>query len=303
MPFVRARCFTTGLVLLLATSLAHAQDQPVMPPDFTFDFAPMGGMGGPGGPGGQSLAMSPAVQEDLKLSDKQKAQLKRLQGSAIQKAREAFAAAQEGGVEPQEMMEGMAGLRREHESAVSKVLDKAQKARLAQIELQREGLLAVTKPDVATKIKLTSPQSRKVKTILSEMRQAQFRGMPTPPGGGGPPGAGAFPGGGPPGGRPDFNSEEFRAQLVKVMDEQKKIRAASTQKIAEILTKDQTAAFEKLLGEPFDLAKLNAGPPTADPPSAAAPSAEAETPKSETPKKDAPAKTQPKSKSRKNQTP
>ena len=342
MRSIPARCFTTGLVLALAISAAQAQGPPQGMP------FPMGGPGGPGGPGGQSLVMMPAVQEDLGLTDKQKTQLQKLQASMRQKMRDGMQQAREGGVDPQEMMEGMAALRRENEAAISKVLDKAQKARLAQIELQREGLLAVAKSDVASKLKLNSTQNKKVKTIVDEMRQAMFRAMPAPPGGfpgGGPPGGG-FPGGGPPGGgvgpggdanananagfpgggapggggfpgaggapggnagpggggpgggMPDFNSPEFRAQMTKMMETQKKLRDTASSKIGEVLTADQTAAFEKLTGKPFDLSKINPGPRPGDPPADGAPKAE-----EDTPKKDAPAKTQPKTKSRRNQSP
>jgi Spy/CpxP family protein refolding chaperone len=358
MRSIPARCFTAGLVLVLAISAAQAQGPP---PGMPF---PMGGPGGPGGPGGQPLVMAAPVQEDLGLTEKQKTQLKKLQASMQQQMRDGMQQAREGGVDPQEMMEGMNTLRREYEAAIAKVLDKAQKARLAQIELQREGVLAVAKSDIASKIKLTSPQSKKVKTIVDEMRQAQFRAMPAPPaggfpgggppgggvpgggvpggggnpGGGGPPGGGVGPGGeggpgggfpggvpgggfvgggfagggpggggpggggpgggGPGGGGPDFNNPEFRAQMAKAMEAQKKIRDAATAKVGEILTTDQTAAFEKMTGKPFDFSKITPAPPPGNPPAEVAPNTEAGTPK-----KDAPAKTQPKTKSRKSQAP
>jgi hypothetical protein len=41
---------------------------------------------------------------------------------------------------------------------------------------------------------------------------------------------------------------------------QEKIRATATEKIAKVLTKDQSAAFDKMLGKPFDLSKLRPGP-------------------------------------------
>ena len=121
-----------------------------------------------------------SVQEDLGLTEKQKTQLKRIQGSTDQKTRQTFQEAGENGLEPNEMMELMNSIGREKNSAVAKVLDKNQKARLSQIELQREGLMAVAKSDIAGKLKLSSAQTKKVKSIIVEMRQAQFRGMPGP---------------------------------------------------------------------------------------------------------------------------
>lgn len=320
-----ARWFSIGVILILAITLVQAQEQPGSMP------FPPGGMGGPGGP---SLLMSEAVQDDLKLSEKQKTLLKKLQASMAQKTRQTFEEAQANGLEPGEMMEAMGTLNRDHNAAVSKVLVKSQKARLSQIELQREGLLALAKTDIASKLKLSPIQTKKVKSIVGEMRQAMFRGVPGPPGGGlrggpppddqtgaapkgkrsatkakkanprgnapaggdMPPGAeglpggeffGGFPGGGP----PDFNSEQFKEQMAKMMEAQKKNRDAALEKIAEVLTKEQSAAFEKLTGEPFDFLKLKFGPPGEKPPGA-------DTPKDggDTPKKDAPAKTQPKMK-------
>ena len=83
--------------------------------------------------------------------------------------------------------------------------------------------------------------------------------------------------------------------MTKMMETQKKSRDAATAKIGEILTADQTGAFEKLTGKPFDFSKITPGPPAGDPPPRpAAPKAE-----EEAPKKAAPAKNQPKTKTRK----
>jgi hypothetical protein len=179
----------TALALTLTTTLVHAQGPPGGP-------FPPGGMGGPGG--GPNLIMSAAVQEDLALTDKQKSQFKRIETAMMQKRQEAFMAANaEGGVDPQAMMSTMNNLRREQDAAFAKILDKKQKSRLAQIELQREGLLAVARQDVGTKLKMTAAQSKKVKAIIDEMRQSQAQSMPFPPGFGAP-GGGRGPGGFPP---------------------------------------------------------------------------------------------------------
>jgi hypothetical protein len=335
---MRSNCASwlmAGLVMTLAASTVRAQGPPGM-------FPPQGGMGGPGGMfGAPSMIASEAVQEDLGLSDKQKAQIKKLQASMLQRTRETFLAARENGVDPQEVMQEMSSLARDNNAAITRVLDKNQKARLAQIELQRDGLLALARADVAGKVKLTSTQTRKIKTIVDEMRQAQARSMPAPPGFGGPPADGiaaapkvaavpkskganakgrrtpqggnaapggedtppggeGFPGGGPPGfgnlnggppgGMPDFNSEEFKAQFARMMEANKKIRETATDKIGEVLTPEQKQAFDKLIGKPFDFSKAQPGPP----PGADTPKAE-----EEATKKEAPAKSQSKTRSRK----
>ena len=101
--------------------------------------------------------------------------------------------------------------------------------------------------------------------------------------------------GGFPGGMPDFNSEEFKAHFAKMAEAEKKIRATASQKIGEVLTKEQNDAFEKLLGKTFDFSKLKPNPQPGAAPEADTPKAQAETPKPATPAK-------PKSKMRKDRS-
>jgi hypothetical protein len=93
---------------------------------------------------------------------------------------------------------------------------------------------------------------------------------------------------------PDFNSEEFKAMFAKMAESEKKLRVTANQKIGEVLTKEQNDAFEKLLGKPFDFAKLNPSSQPGANPEAEAPKAEGEMAKPATPAKA-------KSKTRKNQ--
>jgi Spy/CpxP family protein refolding chaperone len=142
--------------------------------------------------------MFPAVQKELKLTDSQKGQLKKLETTLNQKRRTAFSKARQGGFDPERMRTSMESINREQEQGVAKILDKPQSARLGEIDLQREGIFAVARTPVAKKLKLTSDQSGKIKTFIDEMRQAQRDAMPAPPEGFRGPGGGA-PGGGPPG--------------------------------------------------------------------------------------------------------
>jgi hypothetical protein len=45
-----------------------------------------------------------------------------------------------------------------------------------------------------------------------------------------------------------------------------KIRTTATTKIGEVLTKDQKATFDKLLGKPFDFSTIRPGPGPGGPP-------------------------------------
>lgn len=211
---VRAASFA----LALLSSVAQAQGPP----------GDRGGpRGGPGGPGGPSLINAAPVQKELNLSESQKSQLKKLDASMAQKRRAAMPRrGQQGAFDPEKMRSAMDKLRHEQVEGIAKILEKKQKDRLAEIELQREGFFALAKPEIAKKLKLTPDQSAKVTSVIEEMRKAEREAMPPPPegfggpdggppgggppgeggfvGGGGPPGQGGFAGGGGPPGEGDF---------------------------------------------------------------------------------------------------
>jgi hypothetical protein len=259
--------------------------------------------------------MNEAVQKDLKLTATQTQKLQQIEETMRAKRREMFEGAGEERPDPQTVMAAMTTLRRQQDAAIAKVLDKSQKTRLSEIELQRDGIVAVARKEIATKLKITAVQSKKIQAIIDDMRIAQrtlmpqfgggppggggfpggggpppggpgggdFGGGPPPGGGpggdgpfpGGPPGGGeggfpggppqgeggrGFPGGGPPGAGPDFNNPEMRAQFAKMREAQDKLQTTATKKIKAVLTKDQKAAFDEMLGEPFDLSTLRRGP-------------------------------------------
>jgi len=135
----KATVLAASLALALLSSVALAQGPP-------------GGPGGPrGGPGGPSLLNAAPVQKELNLSESQKSQLKKLDTAMGQKRRSSFSRRGQGEPDPEKMRSAMDKLRREHDEAVAKVLDKKQKERLSEIELQREGILAVARPNVAAR--------------------------------------------------------------------------------------------------------------------------------------------------------
>ena len=153
--------------------------------------------------------MAAPVQKELGLTEKQKSQLKKLDTTMSQKHRQMFTRtrSRQGDTDPEKMRKSIDSLRSEQEEAISKILEPKQKTRLGEIELQREGIFAVARTDVAKKLKLTSTQTDKIKTIVDQMRQDERVAMPRPPEGSqgpgsGPPGENGFPGGGPPRGGP-----------------------------------------------------------------------------------------------------
>jgi hypothetical protein len=214
-----------------------------------------GGFGGPGGGGFRptdltALVRDEAVQEELKLTDKQKTQLNELNDTASQKRQDLMqsmrgnrgnrnnnnqpavdpntgeaidpaiaqeARRQEQAAQREAMQTAMTDLQNEHEATVKKIITPKKWTRLVQIALQAEGLMAVSRPDVAQAINVNPLQSEQIQAVLADMQTAQrdvgqaqremFATMfPGFGGRGGGPGGGGPGGGGPGGGAGRFNN-------------------------------------------------------------------------------------------------
>ena len=127
--------------------------------------------------------------------------------------------------------------------AVGEVLKPEQLTRLKQIELQRAGFMAYTRPEVQTALKLNDEQKEKVKTITEEANKqireafgALGAGGTRPPRGQG--GAGRGQGG-----------RGFGANNEKVTA----IRKETGEKVVALLSDDQKKSWKELTGEPFTL--------------------------------------------------
>jgi Spy/CpxP family protein refolding chaperone len=170
----KCRDFALGLALVFVTQTAQAQTPPAQPSP----------PAEPPRSGVPSLVLSPEVQKDLDLTQKQEAVIKRLASKSAERRATLAEAGAEGG-ELEAKKAATTDLERGLEAKVFKVLNKRQKERLAQLEMQRIGSLAVVRKDIATKLKLTSAQNKKIKAIVYEMREEMARSMPrlpdTPP--------------------------------------------------------------------------------------------------------------------------
>jgi hypothetical protein len=239
------RGFALGLVagcLALAVPVARGQDA-ITAPD------------GPGMPGAESgvpgqtsilmIVIAPAVQQELKLDDDQKNRIFALAREGQKKGRDLMQAALRGGGQgnPQAFLAAGAQLRQENERAVSKILKPDQKERVDQILLQVDGPLAVSRPEIGKKIGLSQSQTQKVQLTMMQMMQAQRQMFL----------AARFGGGGGNGG--DVMPEA--GQLAAGRAAMNKLREDATRQLARILTAKQREAFNTLLGEPFDLAKID----------------------------------------------
>src|SRR4051812_32372404 len=246
--FVRT-ILTVGVVVALA-STASAQRQP--------GGQGRGGFagGGFGGGGIGFLISSEAVQKELKMdkdqTEKATAAVKKVQDAhADDRAKLRDLPMEEQRTKRQELTKTV---NEETTKAVGEVLKPEQLARLKQIELQRAGFMAYTRPEVQTALKLNDEQKEKVKTITDEGNK-QIRELM---GAGGPGGGGARPprGQGGAGGagrgqgaRGGPNAEKMTA-----------LRKETTEKIVAVLNDDQKKSWKELTGEPFELPAARPAP-------------------------------------------
>jgi hypothetical protein len=256
MPRIRTLALTAGLAVALASLAPTARGQvppgaggaaggPGMGPGMRFTGPGMGmGMGmGPGG--GQSsplmLLLAPSVQKELKLSDEQKTKVYSFAKTANQKNRDMMQSVAMGGgaANPQAMMEGWMKLRQETDQAISGILDSKQKGRLDEIALRAEGPLAVARPEIAQKVGLNDNQKQYVQEIMMQMRQELMMQI-----------------------RQAQAAGQFDPSQVRPLAAQ--LRTGAEQELGKVLDKKQKTAFNKMLGLPFDLKKLDAETAAAD---------------------------------------
>lgn len=265
-------------------------------------FTKLGGWGSIGGSMGQmgmarsALIMMPPVQEELKLTEAQKKQIREWLEGMRKSGEEMGKAMREQAGDPSQqentpiaarifqftrMLDQVSSLLRENENGLAKILDKSQRTRLSQVALQMEGIAAVTKPEVAKAINLSPDQQELIQQIIAQSRLMQmtswmeqgirmnsrFRERPV---------AGAAPSGRRPTEKdagaaraavkadPD-DEDQVRAEQAKAMRKEFESMRARTDTIQErtvlqivkTLTLRQREKFVKLLGEPFDPSQVN----------------------------------------------
>ena len=115
-----------------------------------------------------------------------------------------------------------AEMTKENEAFLNKTLDKKQRERLEQITLQYAGLLYVTSPPIAAKLKLTEEQKKKAQGVQKEARTEM--------------------------------EELIHTAHEKSVDREKKLtelRETCRKRLTGILTDEQRAKWKELTGEPF----------------------------------------------------
>lgn len=187
---------------------------------------PRGGRGGMGGGmgGPAQIVASPAVQDEIKLTDDQKAKLKDWGKDYMAKAMEKMKDLRD--LSPEERTTKMAEMNKDVYKELATVLDEKQVKRVKQISYQAQGMRAFSSPEVQDAVKLTDDQKAKVKDIADE-QQKDMRELFS-------------------GGRPD------QTKMAALQKE-------GMEKVTKVLTDDQQKAWKDLTGEPFDTSKLTGG--------------------------------------------
>ena len=187
----------------------------------------------PGGANYVLVLMSPAVQTELKMTEDQKTKVFELAREAQQKGRVMMQSMFQAGGNAQVLMSAGMRLRQENEAAGARILKPEQKSRVDEIMLQIEGPLAVARPEVAARLNMTPKQNQQVQVTQMQMFQA-LREMAMAQGG---------------------NNGFGPAGLPREAINQ--VRRAANQQLGRILDAKQRFNFDKMLGEPFDLAKID----------------------------------------------
>jgi hypothetical protein len=233
------------------------------------------------------LLKYPSVQADMKISPAQQKELDQIDAEhapafeRIEKELlEIRAKVRAEEADPQQFTEASqrtaaqaTAMQAQVEAAKMKVLDRRQRIRLKQIQLQIEGPYAFTRPEIQDRLNVDQGQIEAVTAIMLEGREEAIRvsalsrnmlntyfGAPSE--------------------RTKLKeSDDYQSELDKARKAAVKARAATMQRIAKVFTKKQRENYQKMLGEPFDILSLRTGskpatPETTEPSKPAAPKRE-----------------------------
>jgi len=221
------RCsFLGSLVLALVVTTSYAQP----PGGRGFGGFGFGGMRMSAG----MLLAAPEVQKELNVTDEQKPKIEELR-TEMQKD---FQAAMSGvdfqairDMSQEERTKAMADLRTKGEALnkqidgkLEKILDEKQMKRLKELQIQREGAAAFTRPEVVTKLALTDDQKAKIKKIQDDARTQ---------------------------GRPTFNADATQEERQAAFAKMQESRAKVLKDILAVLDGSQTKTWSELTGKEF----------------------------------------------------
>jgi len=201
------------------------------------------GAGGFGGGGPLALLAIEEVQKELKITDDQKKQIETLVNEQRGAGFAGFGRGQGENLRdlsPEERQKRLEEFRKQAETRAKEIEDKVkgilnadQSERLAELRLQREGINALNRSEVADKLGLSAEQREKIAKLFEENRPNFGRG-------------GGFGGGR--GGAGRGASEEERA---KAAQEARERREKLNADVLGVLNDGQKAAWEEMQGKKF----------------------------------------------------
>ena len=202
---------------------------------------PGSGFGGRGGFGISllNLAQNEAIQKDMECLEGQAAKIKTLaeelrgqRGQRPERERPDFRSMSE--EEREKFLTDMrASRQKQTETANAKlaeILLKPQMNRLRGISIQLRGVSALTDSEVATQLKLTETQNKKIEETIAANRESMFAQM-----------------------RELFRGGEGGADRDAIRKKMQDLRKQSDEKVLAILTSEQKKQFEKIKGDPFEM--------------------------------------------------
>jgi hypothetical protein len=230
---LRNTLVTIGVTIVLLASTVRAQEP---------KGQRRGGFGGAGfGRGGFAnspalLLRMPEVQKEIGIRDEQKKELDGLQ-ELLRSTSGGFNFQELQSLGQEERRQRLEEFRkksqetnRQVDEKLRQILDAKQLERLNQLRLQREGIAAFNRPEIAKQLGLTTEQGDKIRKIQTD-------------------GAGGAPGG--PGGLPNLQNlsdQERRDFFARMQERREKMQAD----ILAVLTDEQKTKWNELKGKPFD---------------------------------------------------
>lgn len=192
-------------------------------------YAGGGGFGrGGGGGGAPEVTLRADVSKELKITDEQKTKIIAARSGMGEKMREVFTNA---GGDRDAMQKGMADIMAASEKEVNAVLTDAQKVRLKELWIQRQGNNAIQNEGVQKDLGLTDEQKAKIKDLNDKSMEAMtalFEKM--------------------------RNQEIEREQMQEAMAKNQEVMKTE---LGKILTVDQVAKLKAMGGAAFTFDKDN----------------------------------------------
>ncbi|HEX8200610.1 MAG TPA: hypothetical protein VF590_08990 [Isosphaeraceae bacterium] len=187
----------------------------------------------------------PEIQRELKLTERQKTQLK----ATDQYLEQSGANSRRVDRSTREALRGQA------EANMASVLTRSQMTRLQQIVLRAKGPMAVAEPEMAVQLQMTPVQMQQIQTIVQQMemkrsaaRRTQFMSSRNRRGEDGQETPAKAEG--------EDQASGANGERPRSTDPTQEIKEQAIQEIGKVLTSGQRTNFNRKLGPPFDFAIL-----------------------------------------------